>query len=90
MLRAMAIVAAVGLVGLLAGCRTDSQPGWDYGRAFHTVFENQKLDPNAGDGRPVEGMTGPVAAAAYSRYEKAKPTEQEKKPGHILDIRSGQ
>jgi hypothetical protein len=88
-MRVLTIMAVV-LAGMLAGCQTDNQVGWDYGRAYHTVFENQKLDPGAGGDTPVVGMDGKVATAAYTRYEQAKPTEEEKKLTPILDIRKGQ
>jgi len=70
--------------GLLLGCRVNDQYTWDYGRSYHTVFENQKLDPAAGDDRPVTGMDGTVAAAAYKRYEEAKPESKEKPAPTIL------
>ena len=88
-MRALAI-AMVVLAGFLAGCQTEKEIGWNYGQAYHTVFENQKLDPKAGDGTPVTGMNGTVAAAAYVRYEETKPTEAEKKVIPILDVRKGQ
>lgn len=88
-MRVFGILALV-LAGMLFGCRTDSQTGWDYGRAYHTVFENQKLDPNAGDGSPVLGLDGKVADAAYTRYKEAKPKEEEKRIVPIFDVRKGQ
>lgn len=88
-MRMLAIMALV-LAGALFGCRTDNQTGWDYGRAYHTVFENQKLDPNAGDGTPVTGLDGKVAAGAYARYTVAKPQDQEKRITPIFDVRKGQ
>jgi hypothetical protein len=85
MMRALGIMAFV-LAGLLAGCQTDSQLGWDYGRAYHAVFENQKLDPQAGDDTPVVGMDGKVAAATYTRYENAKPPSDEKPQPVVLNF----
>ena len=88
-MRSLWIMALV-LTGLLCGCRTDNQTGWDYGRAYNTVFENQKLDPNAGDGSPVLGMDGKVASSAYTRYGEAKPKEEDKRIVPIFDVRRGQ
>ena len=80
------LAAAVVLAGLLGGCNVDKQYNWDYGRAYHTVFENQKLDPNAGDDSPVTGMDGKVAAAAYARYETAKPRKDDKKAPRLVEF----
>ena len=79
------MAAAVGL-GLLAGCNVDKQYNWDYGRAYHTVFENQKLNPAAGDDRPVTGENAAVALAAQKRYEEAKPPADEKKEPVLVEF----
>ncbi len=78
------ILAALLATGLLAGCQAAKEPGWDYGRSFHAVFENQKLDPAAGDGSPVAGMSGEKAALANDRYEKAEPPKDKDEGGSIL------
>jgi len=75
----IAILAA--LAAALAGCQADKQLSWDYGRAYHTVFENQKLDPHAGDDSPVVGMDGEKALSAEDRYEKAAPDEKKQNVG---------
>ena len=68
---------AAALAAALAGCQTtDKEATWDYGKSFHTVFDNQKVDPNAGDGSPIASMDGVRAAAAYERMEKAAPAEK--------------
>jgi len=78
---ALAVLAGA-LVGSLAGCQTtDKEMTWDYGKAYHTVFENQKLDPNAGDDTPIASMDGTRAAAAYERLEKAAPEEKKDSGG---------
>ena len=79
------MAAAVGL-GLLAGCNVDKQYNWDYGRAYHTVFENQKLNPDAGDDTPVAGINGRAAVAAQKRYEEAKPPVEEKKAPVLVEF----
>lgn len=83
----IAILAlAVGLVG----CYEAERPySWDYGRAFHTAFESQKLDPTAGgDDTPVTGLNGTMAASAYKRYEEAKPESKDKPTPTILKFSS--
>ena len=67
---------AVAMAGLMAACQADKQLSWDYGRSYHAVFDNQKIDPNAGDDGPVEGLSGVKAASAYDRYEKAEPKKE--------------
>jgi hypothetical protein len=81
-------LSVLALAGLLAGCQAEKDTTWDYGRSFHAVFENQKLDPCAGDGSPVAGMPGEKAALAYDRYEKAEPPKEEKPGGSILQFSS--
>ena len=76
------LALAAALAGSLAGCQTtDKEMTWDYGKAFHTVFENQKVDPKAGDGAPIASMDGTRAAAAYERMEKAGPEEKKDSGG---------
>lgn len=85
MKRVAAALALMALAALaLAGCQAEKERTWDYGKSFHAVFENQKLDPGAGDGSPVTGLDGDKTAQAYDRYEKAKPAEKETRP--ILNI----
>lgn len=78
------------LAGLVSACQAEKNETWDYGRSFHAVFENQKLDPTAGDDTPVVGLDGEKAALAYDRYEKVKPTDKETAPSPILNILKGQ
>jgi len=74
---ALVAVLAATLGGGLAGCQTtDKEMNWDYGKAYHTVFENQKIDPSAGDDTPIASMDGIRAGAAYERMEKAAPEEK--------------
>ncbi len=84
--RAMAVAMLLALAGLGAGCQAEKQRTWDYGRSFHTVFENQKLNPQAGDGSPVVGMDGQRAASAYERYVAKAPAEAKKQEGMSLTI----
>ena len=79
------------MAALMAGCQADKQLSWDYGRAYHTVFENQKLDPKAGDDSPVEGLSGVKAASAYDRYEKAEPKKdnEDRKISTIMGFSQG-
>lgn len=71
------LALATALAAALAGCQTtDPQLNWDYGKAYHTVFENQKVDPHAGDDSPITAMAGTRAAMAYERMEKAAPEEK--------------
>jgi len=73
---------AAALAATLAGCQAEKEPlSWDYGKAYHTVFENQKIDPAAGDDSPVLGMDGTRAALAYERMEKAAPDEKTNQSG---------
>lgn len=75
---------ALGLIlaGFLAGCQTtDKSMSWDYGRAYHTVFESQKIDPNAGDDTPIASLDGVRTASAYERLEKAAPPEKKDNGG---------
>ena len=75
-------VALAALVGSLAGCQTtDKEMNWDYGKAYHTVFNNQKIDPSAGDDTPIASMDGTRAQAAYERMEKAAPEEKKASGG---------
>ncbi len=74
----------VALAGLLAGCQAEKDLNWDYGRSYHAVFDNQKLDPAAGDGSPVTGMPGGKAVLAYDRYEKAEPPKEQKQGESIM------
>jgi len=89
MRRCVWITAAV-LAGLVVGCRTDDQYAWDYGRSFHTVFESQKIAPTVADDKPMLGMDGTVAAAAYTRYKEAKPESKDKPSPTILQFQKGQ
>ncbi len=82
---ALAVLAM--LCGGLGGCQAEKEQTWDFGKSFHTVFDNQKLDPAAGDGSPVVGLDGAKAAMAYDRYEKAKPSEKDAKLAPILNIK---
>jgi hypothetical protein len=79
-------IVAAALVGLLAGCNVDKQYTWDYGRAYHAVVENQKLNPEAGDDSPVVGENARVAAAAQKRYEEAAPPKEEKKSPVLVEF----
>ncbi|KHK02262.1 hypothetical protein [Desulfovibrio sp. TomC] len=73
---------AAALAAVLAGCQAEKEPlSWDYGKAYHTVFENQKIDPAAGDDSPVLGMDGARAGLAYERMEKAAPDEKANQSG---------
>ncbi|UJX41339.1 hypothetical protein K9F62_01175 [Desulfovibrio sp. JY] len=90
MYRMTAMLAFLALFGLLAGCQADKTQNWDYGKSFHAVFDNQKIDPTAGDDTPVVGMDGEKAAMAYDRYQQAKPTEKETASNPILNIAKGQ
>ncbi|MEA4855561.1 MAG: hypothetical protein AAGU21_14530 [Solidesulfovibrio sp.] len=81
---ALACLACCG--GLLAGCQAEKDRSWDYGRSFHAVFDNQKLDPTAGDDTPVAGLDGEKTALAYDRYQKAKPSDKDAAPNPILNI----
>ena len=81
-MRSMFFLIAAALAATLAGCQAEKESvGWDYGKAYHTVFENQKLDPAAGDDSPVVGMDGPRAVLAYDRVEKAAPDERTNQSG---------
>ncbi|TWI63049.1 hypothetical protein IP91_03889 [Pseudoduganella lurida] len=64
----------IGL-GMLAGCASPAAtPHWDarFGMATRAAFAAQVLHPEAArDGRPVDGMDGPSAAAAQQRYQKS-------------------
>lgn len=86
----LAWIVAAALVGLMAACQVDRQYSWNYGRAFHTVFENQKLDPAAGDDTPVTGLDGTVAATGYTRYQKAKPESKDRPAPTILEFSKSQ
>jgi len=80
-------ILGVVLAGFLAGCQVDKQPpGWDYGQAYHTVFNNQKIDPNAGDDNPVVGMPGVKAGMAYDRYEQAAPPKEDQPIRSIMSF----
>ena len=83
-------IAVFVLAAWLAGCHDmERQYSWDFGRSFHSVFENQKLDPAAGEeDKPVTGQSGVVAAAAYKRYEEAKPESKDKPAPTILKFSS--
>jgi hypothetical protein len=75
-------ILAAALAATLSGCQSDKQAlSWDYGKAYHTVFENQKIDPAAGDGSPVLGLDGTRAAAAYDRLEQTAPDEKKQHVG---------
>ncbi|MHC1789954.1 hypothetical protein [Solidesulfovibrio sp.] len=76
------LALAAVLAGTLAGCQTtDRDLAWDYGKAYHTVFENQKIDPAAGDDSPITSMDGTRAALAYERLEKTAPDEKKQNVG---------
>lgn len=85
-MRRVVWILLVVSAGVLCGCRVNDQYCWDYGRAYHTVFENQKLEPTAGDDTPVMGMDGKVAASAYKRYEETKPASKDKPVPTILQF----
>ena len=77
-----AAVLAGLLAGSLAGCQAAKEPvGWDYGKAFHTVFDAQKIAPAVVDETPVDAMSGPRAALAYERLEKQAPEEKKQGSG---------
>ena len=85
-MRSVVWIIAAALVGMLAatltGCQAEKESvGWDYGKAFHTVFENQKIDPHAGDDTPITSMDGTRAALAYERLEKQAPEEKNQQSG---------
>jgi hypothetical protein len=41
-----------------------------FGESFHTVFDNQKLNPDAGaEGTPVTGFDGQKAANSMGQYQ---------------------
>lgn len=83
----VSLLAALAVLGLLlGGCQAEKDRTWDFGKSFHTVFNNQKLDPAAGDDSPVVGLDGAKTAMAYDRYEKVKPSEKEAAPTPILNI----
>lgn len=82
------LALALATMALATGCQADKSMSWDYGKAYHTVFESQKFDPQAGDDSPVVGMDGAKAGLAYDRYEKAEPPKEEKR-GSILNFESG-
>lgn len=78
---AAALIAAFILIGPVGCADTPDKPGWEYGESYHTMFENQKLNPQAGDAKPVEGMEGAKSTVIYDRYQQDKVGEQEKKTG---------
>lgn len=85
-MRNMLWIVAAALTGLLAGALTGCQAekeniGWDYGKAYHTVFEAQKIAPAAVDDKPVDSMGGTRAVLAYDRLEKQAPEEQKQGSG---------
>ena len=85
-MRNMLWMAAATLCGLLAGslsgCQAEKENiGWDYGKAYHTVFEAQKIAPAVVDDKPVDAMGGTRAALAYDRLEKQAPEEQKQGSG---------
>ncbi|WP_428566448.1 MAG: hypothetical protein ACP59X_06285 [Solidesulfovibrio sp. DCME] len=82
----VALAVLAGWAGLLAGCQAEKERAWDYGKSFHAVFDNQKLDPAAGDDTPVVGLDGEKTALAYDRYQKAKPSDKDATPAPILNI----
>ncbi|EFL50240.1 conserved hypothetical protein [Solidesulfovibrio fructosivorans JJ]] len=85
--RMTATLAFLALLGGLFGCQADKTQSWDYGKSFHAVFDNQKIDPTAGDDTPVVGMDGEKAAMAYDRYQQAKPSEKESAANPIVMVR---
>ncbi|MEF3698166.1 hypothetical protein [Desulfolutivibrio sp.] len=66
---------ALALVALLAcgpgGCNEVTRNSdTHFGESFHTVFTNQKLNPDAGaEGTPVAGFDGQKAANTMSQYQ---------------------
>ncbi len=80
-MKRLTFAALAVTTALLVGCEADKQMNWDYGKAYHTVFENQKLNPNAGDDTPVVGMDGSRAALMYERHEKTAPEKKEQGSG---------
>lgn len=85
-MRNMLWIVAAALAGLLAGSLTGCQAekeniGWNYGKAYHTVFEAQKIAPAAVDDKPVDSMDGARAVLAYDRLEKQAPDEKQKGSG---------
>lgn len=79
-------ILGVVLAGFLTGCQADKELTWDYGRSYHTVFENQKIEPTAVDDNPVVGMGGVKAAMAYDRYEQAAPPKEEQPIRSIMNF----
>ncbi len=84
---AAVLTPALFLLPLLAGCGgKDETRGWEMGEAYHTVFENQKLNPDAEpDGGMVEGLDGEKAKAAYIRYEKDEIGKKKKGKGTTME-----
>ena len=65
-----------------SGCQAEKENiGWDYGKAYHTVFEAQKIAPAVVDDKPVDSMGGTRAALAYDRLEKQAPDEKKQGSG---------
>jgi len=77
----IAAFMVVGLAGCLESLSKKDDPGWKYGDSYHTMFDNQKLNPQAGDAAPVEGLEGVKSNVIYDRYQQDKVGEQEKKSG---------
>ena len=76
------LALGITLAGFLAGCQTaDKSMSWDYGKAYHTVFEAQKIAPAVVDDKPVDSMGGTRAALAYDRLEKQAPDEKKQGSG---------
>lgn len=53
------------------GCNEFSRnTDWQYGAAYHKVFDNQKLNPDAGaEGTPVTGYDGQKAVNTMGQYQ---------------------
>lgn len=71
-MRARMVMIVVGAALVLCGCQDDAQKksAWEFGRAYHTVFESQRLNPEAGDDTPVAGMDGKKAMAIHDLYQR--------------------
>jgi len=78
---AATLFAAFVLAGAGGCADTPDKPGWEYGESYHSMFENQKLNPQAGAATPVEGLEGVKSNVIYDRYQQDKVGEQEKKAG---------
>ncbi len=81
-LHVSAILALLAFAAWGLGCAdTPDKPGWEYGDAYHTVFQNQIANPAPPSQEPVEGMNGQKAGVIYDRYQTDQVGAQEKKAG---------